>query len=63
VAVKSDRGIASRREDGLAVGEKMLGRRRGEGGDARAAAWGGDVGALGFPPNESKIRACVNTGR
>jgi hypothetical protein len=63
VAGESGRRIASRREDGPAVGEKMLGQQRGEGGDTGAAAWGDDVRALGLPPNESKIRACVDMGR
>jgi hypothetical protein len=40
VAGESGRGIASRREDGLTVWEKMLGRRHGEEGDAGATAWG-----------------------
>jgi hypothetical protein len=45
------------------VKKEMLGQQRGEGGDVGAAPWGDDVGALGLPPNESKISACVDIGR
>jgi hypothetical protein len=46
---ESGRGIASMREKGPAVGEKMLGRRCGEGGggDAWAAAYVGKKEMLG----------------